>query len=568
MRPGACAALVVAVCAACAGGAPPRAAPLAASTIADASATSEPAIDAGARPDPLAELVRGGLAAAGASACAITDDGRGRVVCWGDNQRGQVGIGHPSAMEAPRLVDGLEHVVELASSGLHVCARTAAGAVLCWGWLDAGRGQGPPTVRPARVEGLPPARAIDAAGFHTCALSQDGRVSCWGEGTNGVLGEHVDGYRAAPVEVRWSAPFEGVATGSEESCAWDREGQIVCWGALPVQVGIAHGFRPDSPPQVVRAVPGVVRAVVGDGATCVVTRDGRAGCWGVEAAMSHLPRFDGDAGAPSAIDDAVDLAGGGGSVCFLRRSGSVSCAGFSAAGDVQAALRDPRGLAVGPEFACAREGRHGVACWGRNNDRGQLGDGTLAAHAQPRPIAAAGTPQARLAGDACDDAGDCALDQPCAPTRCVRREWTDPSTPACSSPAVAIGGCACIERRCMLHAASAPPGPACTSECALDEGAGRCTPGAAAGLYSPVEEGPLCRCDEGTKQCRYEWVDRVPCTSASDCELSADAPSRIVGKGKGRPPALWRTRCGFAGTSLVCIDHVCRRGPRPPPRCE
>jgi hypothetical protein len=559
---------MLSLCAACAGGAPPAAVVVASAAV-DASAPSGRVIDAGPRSDPVADLVRGGLAAGGASACAITDDGHGRVVCWGDNQRGQLGIGHPSGMEAPRVVDGLEHVVELASSGQHVCARTSTRDVLCWGWLDADRGKGPPTVRPARVDGLPPARAIDAAGHHTCALSQDGRVACWGEGTNGVLGEHVEGYRAAPVEVRWSSPFEGVATGFDETCAWDRDGQVVCWGAIPVQVGLAHGFRPDSPPQVVRSVPGIVRAVVGDGYICAIDRDGRAGCWGVDAATSRLPRFDRDGGAPPAIDDAVDLAARGDVVCFLRRSGSVSCAGFGAAGDEQTAVRDPRGLAVGYEFACAREGGQGIACWGGKNDKGQLGDGTLVAHAEARLIAPAGATQARLAGDACDDASDCAFDRPCAPTRCVRSAWVDPSSPVCSSPSLSIGSCACIGGRCMLHAASAPQGPACTSECALDEGAGRCTAGAPAGLATPLDEGPVCRCDEGTRQCRYEWVDRVSCNSVSDCEISVDPPSRIVGKGKGRPPALTRTRCGgLAGTPLACIDHVCRRGPRPPPRCE
>ncbi|RZD52076.1 MAG: hypothetical protein CXT67_07205 [Methanobacteriota archaeon] len=66
-------------------------------------------------------------------ACAVGTDGS--VVCWGANDKGQLGIGTISASEAPSIVSLPSGVVALSvSAGSdHSCVATSSGSVYCWG---------------------------------------------------------------------------------------------------------------------------------------------------------------------------------------------------------------------------------------------------------------------------------------------------------------------------------------------------------------------------------------------------------------------------------------------------
>ncbi|MGY8702341.1 MAG: hypothetical protein ACKVHH_06500, partial [Candidatus Poseidoniales archaeon] len=66
-------------------------------------------------------------------ACAVGTDGS--VVCWGANDKGQLGIGTTSASEAPSIVSLPSGVVALSvSAGSdHSCVATSSGSVYCWG---------------------------------------------------------------------------------------------------------------------------------------------------------------------------------------------------------------------------------------------------------------------------------------------------------------------------------------------------------------------------------------------------------------------------------------------------
>lgn len=74
-------------------------------------------------------------------ACAIREDER--VACWGQNARGQLGIGtiDPEPQEyylpPPRVVpialEGIEHATEISVGGGHACALTAKHELFCWG---------------------------------------------------------------------------------------------------------------------------------------------------------------------------------------------------------------------------------------------------------------------------------------------------------------------------------------------------------------------------------------------------------------------------------------------------
>ncbi|MEZ4337284.1 MAG: hypothetical protein R3B82_11715 [Sandaracinaceae bacterium] len=78
-----------------------------------------------------------GLAAGWVHACARTE--AGQVYCWGENRFGQLGRETEEVVAStPAPASGLGPVTEVACGGLHTCARDEAGRVLCWGDNDHG----------------------------------------------------------------------------------------------------------------------------------------------------------------------------------------------------------------------------------------------------------------------------------------------------------------------------------------------------------------------------------------------------------------------------------------------
>lgn len=81
--------------------------------------------------------------------CAVQRSGG--VVCWGDNRDGQLGDGNASGWRSvPRPVMGLKDAVGLGLGARHSCALRRGEAIVCWGNNDRGQiGDGTRTPRPA-----------------------------------------------------------------------------------------------------------------------------------------------------------------------------------------------------------------------------------------------------------------------------------------------------------------------------------------------------------------------------------------------------------------------------------
>jgi alpha-tubulin suppressor-like RCC1 family protein len=77
------------------------------------------------------------VATAGGHGCALT--AKGRVLCWGVNDHGQLGDGTRRDRDAPVNVVGLARgVVGIGVGSLSSCAVTLAGGIRCWGSNSAG----------------------------------------------------------------------------------------------------------------------------------------------------------------------------------------------------------------------------------------------------------------------------------------------------------------------------------------------------------------------------------------------------------------------------------------------
>ena len=214
----------------------------------------------------------------GTFACGLRADST--AWCWGDNRDGQLGRDtvpdtcdaggpYPCARE-PVAVQGGARFVALTAGGAHTCGVTASGTALCWGNNDRGQlGDGSTNTRatPAPVVGGLTFTAIAAGVTHTCGVSGTS-VYCWGANDMRQLGRATSDTVAHPSPLLVPA-VSGVArlAAGDRTCGLTVGGQLGCWGA-------------GAPPATIALPATVTDVAVGVGHACAVTTDGRARCWG------------------------------------------------------------------------------------------------------------------------------------------------------------------------------------------------------------------------------------------------------------------------------------------------
>ncbi len=384
------------------------------------------------------------VAAAATHTCAVLRDGR--VRCWGSNDSGQLGFGAVGGVRATAVLvrdaggplrDAVQVAVGEDSLQGHSCARRRDGTVVCWGANDKGQiGDGTlvqrprPTVVLLRAGGGPldEVRQVVLGGAHTCVLLASGEARCWGDNEYGALGVGtIGGPAAEPLPVVGAADealtgiaalAAGAATGfGAHTCARMVDGTVRCWGSNHRgQLGQLPGPRDRLQGWAGEAVAGldeVEELDCGYSFCCARSAGGAVRCWGANASGqlgdggAAVPRpVVGADGAPVRgvvmVDSAPASGEGGSHSCAVLVDGRVVC--WGAAGDgllgegtvghrvphaveVRSAAGSPLtsavSVGVGSRHACVvlDAGTPGdssddtVQCWGEN-DRGQLGDGT------------------------------------------------------------------------------------------------------------------------------------------------------------------------------------------------
>jgi alpha-tubulin suppressor-like RCC1 family protein len=325
----------------------------------------------------------------------------GGIKCWGHNDGGQLGDGSAKETGVPIAVAGLSSgMLALAASG-DTCAVTVAGALLCWGHNESGQlgdGSTQGHLTPTTVSGLGSgARAVAAGGLHTCAVTSAGAVLCWGEASSGQLGNGTTNDSFVPVAVKGlSSGATAVAVGFGHSCAIAAGGALRCWG-LNKYGELGNGTATEVPvkaPVDVKGLSSGVTAVASSSlTTCAIVDGGGVKCWG------H--NLDGEVGDGTTQDSSipVDVKGlsagvtaigvGTSHSCAVTKEGGVKCWGnnsFGQIGDNSTTVRhepvDVVGLssgvvavALGFDHTCAVLTTGAVKCWG-GNFYSQLGDGT------------------------------------------------------------------------------------------------------------------------------------------------------------------------------------------------
>jgi alpha-tubulin suppressor-like RCC1 family protein len=376
-----------------------------------------PCICAAALPPPAVRV--DSVALGGWHSCAITD--AGRLLCWGTNDRLQLGDGsewEPNLFRVtPSTVPGMEsHVAEVAAGDEHTCARKHDGSVWCWGgnWLgqagDATEFQLP---LPLRVQGIDDAVRIAAGSIHTCAVRSDRSLWCWGAyyvPPPEMIDERVETATPTLIEALGHEVLD-VTAGVAHTCVRKTDGRVWCWGSNQLgQLGSGtQGIVATLTPIEVEGLGGSAIAVsAGLFHTCALMPNRSVRCWGADGSgqlgrgsQSEEPRPD-PAAVVSASAPFSQIATGVGHTCALTVLNDAWCWGWNAHGEVGdgepiswqpyettpvrvCPLCDLKQVAAGGTHSCAVQQDGHLWCWG-NNGKGQLGVANLDPSATPQLV--------------------------------------------------------------------------------------------------------------------------------------------------------------------------------------
>ncbi|MCC7542326.1 MAG: hypothetical protein IT379_39275 [Deltaproteobacteria bacterium] len=333
--------------------------------------------------------------------CAVRLDGE--VLCWGANDRGQIGDGTVSPtvpQPLPTLVVGITDAVQVGPGYRHTCAVRAGGTISCWGDNEFGQlGDGSRTSSPTPVlvMGITDAVQVTSGTAHSCARLASGAVRCWGRSDHGQLGDGTTVEALTPVPVATITDATFIATWYEHTCAVSTSRGILCWGRnAEGQLGDGTLMERHEPVAVVGFGETAVHLATGERHTCAVGASGTARCWGDNGGGILGDGTDMDSPTPVVVMgiEAAQVALGNGHTCAITATGTTYCWAALARWDgtmrsrlpvLQDEVTEAVALASGVDFACVIRRSAEVRCWG-NNYEGEAGNGTVSAHSPPSEV--------------------------------------------------------------------------------------------------------------------------------------------------------------------------------------
>jgi len=368
--------------------------------------------------------------------CALTNNGK--VKCWGNNDKGQIGTGFPGNIgryEKPsdiNFINFSEKVTQLASGQSHVCALFVSGNIKCWGKNNFGQlgtadivsaGHGVrASDRPNVNIGANTATAIFAGADKTCAILLNGELLCWGYqywggfglgspfGGGYNIGDNEAIYPNGVVNLSGKTPIK-VSVTTFNMCIVFSDNTISCTGSNTYgQIGISSTINqstlvPAFNPSDINNPSPVIDIETAGYVNCATLQNGKIKCWGANsgrlgtASTAHI----GDNELPNSLPDfefepgvkVLNVSSNGQQTCAVLENGNLYCWGIQSIllargitpyvdiGDDELASTNQINLGgtfahdtiVGLYHACALLSNGEVRCWGANS--GNVSNGSL-----------------------------------------------------------------------------------------------------------------------------------------------------------------------------------------------
>jgi alpha-tubulin suppressor-like RCC1 family protein len=338
----------------------------------------------------------------GASHACVRYDG-GQLKCWGNNSKGELGLGNTNARgdaagemgaALPTVNLGTGRVaVEVVAGGEHTCARLDNNQVKCWGSSQYGQlglggtanhgdnagemGDSLPTVQLGTDDVV---LQLAAGRYFTCARLVSGEVKCWGRNDKGQLGVGDTANRGdnsgemgnalAAIDLGTGRTAIDISATAYHMCARLDNNAAKCWGENDFgQLGLGDtNSRGDAPGEMGDSLPvlnaGAGRTIrqiaVNSGHTCALLDTSGIKCWGHnlygQLGLGDI-EYRGD--TPSEVGDGVPtvdfgtgrtathVVEGSRHTCVLLDTSRVKCWGYNPDGELGLGDMGNRGDAPG-----------------------------------------------------------------------------------------------------------------------------------------------------------------------------------------------------------------------------
>lgn len=166
---------------------------------------------------------------------ALSNDGH--AYAWGDNRKGQLGIGSTADYATKPTKIGTSSNLKFSSitaGSEHACAITPSGLAYCWGDGEKGKlgyGSTSSTREPEKVETISNVSVISAGTVFSCAIAQN-KTYCWGDNDYGQLGSPRSDTRpqSKPFKVPTEITFVKLSVGGASVFGQSTDGAWYGWG--------------------------------------------------------------------------------------------------------------------------------------------------------------------------------------------------------------------------------------------------------------------------------------------------------------------------------------------------
>ncbi|MDG0815430.1 RCC1 domain-containing protein [Bdellovibrio svalbardensis] len=383
--------------------------------------------------------------------CALSTDNS--TYCWGDNSKGQLGIGVNGGVRTqPAKLDlsgPIKYFTKVSVGNEFSCGLSINGQIYCWGENSQHNlSDGTVTNRNAPVQAVPCGdtyancdspylgafnnpiptygRFTDLAvgPYHACGLWQNGKVVCWGRALEGQLGNghlhEFKGFAFATDESSYGMDITALEAGTNFTCGLVANGRIVCWGQGDSgQIGNGQWINQSLPKLVATAgitgFQGFLNLSAGAEHVCAVHADSKVYCWGQNshgqlgnnsAVSSNMPVAV-DVSAITPTPQFIEVQAGAQHTCARTVDSRVFCWGASGSGRLGAvasgdqltplevkngpgALKNVFKLSVGENHNCALTADGKISCWGEQGADGRLGNNAFVFSQDPVAVDVSG----------------------------------------------------------------------------------------------------------------------------------------------------------------------------------